>query len=174
MIPRAPSPGSAAVVILNPETREVLLHKREDFRVWSLPGGRIEPGETWEEAAVRETFEETGYRVRIDRLVGEYRRPQMPGVGGDLAYVALARAEGDGPDSAYGWETVALGWFPVTALPRSLSRFGRVYVADALAALPESLKRTLYVPWYEAVAIRLLLRLRSLRNRLLKRHTNGA
>ena len=34
-------------------------------RFWSLPGGAIEPGESPEQAAVREALEETGYRVKI-------------------------------------------------------------------------------------------------------------
>ena len=34
-------------------------------RCWSLPGGAIEPGETAEEGAVRETLEETGYSVSL-------------------------------------------------------------------------------------------------------------
>ena len=64
-----PTQGST-VVILNPKTQEVLLHKREDFRVWSLPGGKIEPGESWEDAAIRETFEETGIAIDdVERLV---------------------------------------------------------------------------------------------------------
>lgn len=33
---------------------------------WFVPGGAIEPGETPAQAAARETFEETGYRVAID------------------------------------------------------------------------------------------------------------
>ncbi|MGB0692041.1 MAG: NUDIX hydrolase [Pseudomonadales bacterium] len=34
-------------------------------RFWSVPGGAVEPGETIAEAAVRETLEETGYRVEL-------------------------------------------------------------------------------------------------------------
>ncbi len=34
-------------------------------RYWSFPGGAIEPGETPEVAAIRETLEETGYQVTL-------------------------------------------------------------------------------------------------------------
>ncbi len=155
-------------MVRNPGTGEVLLHKREDFRVWSLPGGRIEPGETWEDAAIRETFEETGYHIAVERLIGRYRLPQMPGDG--LNFVALGRLLSDGvPPEPFGWETLAVGWFAADNLPPGLSRFARAYVADALAGYPAAVERTLYVPAYEAVAMRLLFRLRSLRNRLLGR-----
>ncbi|MFI5045552.1 MAG: NUDIX hydrolase [Acidimicrobiia bacterium] len=37
---------------------------------WSVPGGRVEPGEPLHLAVVRETFEETGLEVVVDRFVG--------------------------------------------------------------------------------------------------------
>lgn len=38
-------------------------------RAWSLPGGRLEQGETIQEGLQREFFEETGLDVRVDELL---------------------------------------------------------------------------------------------------------
>ena len=53
----------------------VLLEKRSDCGMWGLPGGRIDAGESAAEAAIRETFEDTGLHVRITALVGVYSEP---------------------------------------------------------------------------------------------------
>ena len=41
---------------------------------WSVPGGRVEPGETLYEAVVREAYEETGLEVVVDRFLGWVER----------------------------------------------------------------------------------------------------
>lgn len=50
----------------------VLLVRHADGDVWTTPGGMIEPGETPADAAVRETWEETGLVVALTRIVGVF------------------------------------------------------------------------------------------------------
>jgi 8-oxo-dGTP pyrophosphatase MutT (NUDIX family) len=62
-------------VIVRNATGQILLEKRSDNGLWGPPGGRIEPGESVAEAAVREVREETGLTVEVTRLVGVYSEP---------------------------------------------------------------------------------------------------
>lgn len=64
----------SGVVALD-EAGQVLLIRRADEGTWGLPGGGVEPGETWEAAAQRECLEETGWTVRVNGLLGVYSEP---------------------------------------------------------------------------------------------------
>lgn len=61
--------ASAVVMNTRGEVLLVLRSKEPQAGRWTVPGGRVEPGETLEDAAVRETFEETGLRVAVDHEV---------------------------------------------------------------------------------------------------------
>jgi 8-oxo-dGTP diphosphatase len=50
---------------------EVAVVHRPRYDDWSLPKGKLDEGEDFEEAALREVWEETGLRCRIDSTLGD-------------------------------------------------------------------------------------------------------
>ena len=73
--------GCVGAVITDGQGRLLLIKRGHEpgAGLWSLPGGRVEPGETDAEALVREMREETGLAVRVGRLLGRVRRPAGDG-----------------------------------------------------------------------------------------------
>ncbi len=55
--------GFVSAVCVVKKGGKYLLCKREDNGLWTIPGGTIEKGETLEQAAKRELFEETGIKA---------------------------------------------------------------------------------------------------------------
>ncbi|GAA2654751.1 NUDIX hydrolase [Streptomyces lunalinharesii] len=69
-------PGIAAAIIVH-EGRVLMVRRRvsEGKLSWQFPAGEVEPGEIREDAAVRETKEETGLDVSAVQLLGERVHP---------------------------------------------------------------------------------------------------
>lgn len=89
---------------------KVLLVKRgiePGYGKWVFPGGHVDRGETLEEAALRETFEECGALARIEGLVGVYSYPGRPVI--VAVYSASLRPESPEPYAAD--ETLEVAWF---------------------------------------------------------------
>jgi 8-oxo-dGTP pyrophosphatase MutT (NUDIX family) len=74
--PRVNSVVPSVTVAAQDDSGRLLLIHRTDNNLWALPGGGIDPGETVRQAGIRETEEETGYRVTITGLVGIYTDPR--------------------------------------------------------------------------------------------------
>jgi 8-oxo-dGTP pyrophosphatase MutT (NUDIX family) len=67
--------AGVGIVIRNAEGA-ILLERRSDNGFWGLPGGRIEPGESILQTALREAKEETGLTITLTRLLGVYSGPE--------------------------------------------------------------------------------------------------
>jgi len=63
---------SAIALIFDKKKEKVLLVKRRDVPVWTLPGGKIEKKENAQNSIIREIKEETGYTIKITKKIGEY------------------------------------------------------------------------------------------------------
>jgi len=58
-----------ALVIVRRGHRFLLTQEQKYGKTWSIPGGRVEPGESLMNAAVREVLEETGVPIRLDGVL---------------------------------------------------------------------------------------------------------
>jgi 8-oxo-dGTP diphosphatase len=72
----------------------VLIERKYPPYGWALPGGFVEVGERLEQAAVRETQEETCLDVRLLDLLGCYSDPQRDERGHTVSAVYVATASG--------------------------------------------------------------------------------
>lgn len=78
--------NAAACIVLN-EDNQVLLQHRGDDHFWGLPGGIMELGETIEQTARREVFEETGLTIKDPIFLGTFYNPHKVWPNGDEAHI---------------------------------------------------------------------------------------
>jgi ADP-ribose pyrophosphatase YjhB (NUDIX family) len=77
---RAPLPTwYFALVVVRRGHRFLLTQEHKYGSTWSIPGGRVEPGESLAAAAVREVFEETGVPIRLDGILRVEHEPAEAG-----------------------------------------------------------------------------------------------
>ena len=115
---RNPAPAAGVILV---DDGHVLLVKRRyapRARLWCLPAGFMEYGETPEHCARRELFEETGLRARLTGLFGVYAGLDDPRARAVLILYTAERLSGR---LTPGDDALAAQFFPLARLPRSIA-----------------------------------------------------
>jgi 8-oxo-dGTP pyrophosphatase MutT (NUDIX family) len=154
-------PREHVTAVIFDENQQVVLILREDFRIWALPGGMIEPGETPEQTAIRETLEETGYLIAVDRYIGKYLRPQF----NDVRHVFRGHVIG-GQSLENGPETLQVKWFSLDGLPTKRTPHVQELIQDTIADAGAPLEKVQRMPFRQVLLIRFMVKLRDLRSLL--------
>jgi 8-oxo-dGTP diphosphatase len=99
------------------EATEVLICQRKPDQPmslkWEFPGGKIEPGETAEEALARELDEELGISATIGRRIAQIRHKYRNGGAIDLQFFVVDEFGGALENRIFN----DMRWSPLTALP---------------------------------------------------------
>lgn len=115
----APVPEVCVGAIVIDDRQRLLLIKRGRGAAvgqWSVPGGRVEGGESLEDAVEREVMEETGLRIRCGRFVGWVER-----IGVDYHFVImdfLAETASGSEALTAGDDAADAAWVPLDELER--------------------------------------------------------
>jgi ADP-ribose pyrophosphatase YjhB (NUDIX family) len=130
------NPKPAAAVLLErdadgPDPSILLLRRAVEpgLGAWDLPAGYLDPGESFEMAAVRETREESGIEVELQSLTGVYHSPPANAV----TAVFRARAVADGASVRLDFESSEHAWVPRSAIGEWLPRIAFASMAAAVS-----------------------------------------
>ena len=124
--------GSFVVIFKDDSRKEVFLVFRSDMPIWNLPGGGVEADETPETAVIRETYEETDFKLEIVQKLGVYNNIDVKtGEIWNRAHLFEGRIISGifKPE----FEGCKGEWFSVDNLPSEIRPVTRVRVADTLA-----------------------------------------
>ncbi len=115
---------------------EVLLCRRADDGHWTPIGGILEPLEAPYLTAIRETLEETGVEIEVERMVACVVAGTVTYPNGDtvsyLDHVFRCHPVG-GQAEVADEESTEVGWFPVNQLPEPMTRMHRHRIEVAVA-----------------------------------------
>ncbi|MCI0765471.1 NUDIX hydrolase [Bacillus sp. TL12] len=120
------------VIVLNKQN-EILLQLRTDFNMWGIIGGALGYGETLEEAAKREAFEETGLIVKDLELFHTFSGPNLFQIypNGDQVYgvmVVYICRNYEGELQCDRNESKELLFFPLHALPHNIGAVPKMII----------------------------------------------
>jgi phosphatase NudJ len=129
-----------SLVVVRDGQRFLIVHEAKHGQLWYLPAGRVEPGETFADAAVRETREEAGIEIALDGII---RFEHTPGPSGARLRVLFVGHPVDDrpPKSIADDESLGAVWVTLDELTRYPLRGAEVaelfaYVAGGAPILP--------------------------------------
>ncbi|MCX7709423.1 MAG: NUDIX hydrolase [Clostridia bacterium] len=124
----------SGVLVVEDEKR-ILLQQRTDNGCWGIPGGSVELGETLEEAAVREIYEEMGITIKNPKLFHVYSGKEHHYIypNGDEVYIIdniFVVTQYTGELKPDGVETSRVQFFNIDHLPEEIHPPNRTILID--------------------------------------------
>ena len=107
---------------------EIAVVRRDKYQDWSLPKGKLDPGETWQAGALREVREETGFEAKLMGFAG-----------------AVAYTTGKGPKVVRYWHMLPMG--TQGRIEHDVSEVVWLPLAEARERLDYDLERGVLEAW---------------------------
>lgn len=126
---------------------KILLVQERSDGGWTMPGGWGDVGETPSAMVAREVREESGYDVRVDKLVAVYDANRVPGVWMEFyhAYKLIFLCNITGGEACSSNETSAVDFFDLEHLPPlSAYRTSRQMIEEVFAHFTDPARPTLF------------------------------
>ena len=111
-----------------PAGYEIAVIRREKYQDWTLPKGKLDPGESWEAAAIREVREETGFKAKLLGFAG-----------------AAAYSTDKGPKIVRYWHMEPLG--APGPIENEVAELVWLSIPEAMARLDYDLERAVLEAW---------------------------
>lgn len=84
---------------------------------WSMPGGWADLGDSPAEVVIREVWEESGYEVKVRKLIGVFNGKLLEPLDFYHAYKMVFICDRVGGEARTSFESPEVDWFPLNALP---------------------------------------------------------
>ncbi len=105
-----------ALVVVRKGNRFLLVHEKKHGRQWFFPAGRVEPGESLAQGAIRETLEESGVPVALDGVLQIQHGPYPDGTARVRVFFAAHPIDDTPPLSAPNEHSLEARWVTLDEL----------------------------------------------------------